>query len=132
MAARIRAIAACRPDFERVTTLQMEQVVELIAMRTGRQTSEVLSMAYELREVLVWAHHAGQAVKIEGLGTFTPLLRASGRLETTFRAEPALKRLLNQSSRWRAKIRNRANLGKSADELVACWNAEHPEDLVPL
>jgi hypothetical protein len=25
---------------------------------------------------------------------------------------------------------NRANIGKTADELVALWNAEHPEDLV--
>lgn len=29
-----------------------------------------------------------------------------------------------------ATILNRANIGKPADELVAQWNAEHPENLV--
>jgi hypothetical protein len=37
---------------------------------------------------------------------------------------------LNDRSKFSATILNRANIGKSADELVAQWNAEHPEDPV--
>lgn len=53
-----------------------------------------------------------------------------GELDVLFRPDPAMLRDLNDPSKFTATILNRANIGKSADELVAQWNAEHPEDLV--
>lgn len=85
---------------------------------------------YELRDAILDAHRAGQAVKLEGLGTFTPTIRMEGELDILFRPNPAMQRDLNDRTQFGAKILNRANIGKTADDLVAQWNTEHPEDLV--
>lgn len=72
----------------------------------------------------------GQAVKIDGLGTFTPTIHVNGSLDILFRPDPEMLRQLNDRTKFYAKILNKANIGKSADELVAQWNVEHPDDLV--
>ena len=71
----------------------------------------------------------GQAVKIGGLGTFTPTVRMDGSFDILFRPDPDMLRQLNDPTQFHAKILNKNNLGKSADDLVAQWNAEHPDDL---
>lgn len=37
---------------------------------------------------------------------------------------------LNDSNAFKGEIECRENIGKSGDDLVALWNAEHPDDLV--
>lgn len=130
MASRIRAISAYRPRFKRGITLKMEDVIELIMRHTSLGAGEILSIAREFGDVLVYAHRLGHAIKIDGLGTFTPTLRANGRVETVFQSEPLIKRLLNHTAAMSAEIRNKSNLGKSAEELIALWNADHPDDPV--
>ncbi len=76
------------------------------------------------------AHRDGQAVKIEGLGTFTPTIRVDGRLDSVFRPDPEMLQKLNDPTKLYAKILNKSNIGKSADELVSLWNAEHPDNPV--
>ena len=74
------------------------------------------------------AHRHGQAVKIEGLGTFTPTIRMDGNLDILFRPESDMLRQLNDSTKFYAKILNKSSIGKSAEDLAALWNAEHPDD----
>ena len=87
-------------------------------------------VVYELRDEILRAHRTGQAVKIEGLGTFTPTIRLDGNLDILFRPDPDMLRQLNDGGQFYAKILNKANIGKSAEELVAQWNTEHPENPV--
>ena len=53
-----------------------------------------------------------------------------GSFDILFRPDPDMLRQLNDPTQLHAKILNKNNLGKSADDLVAQWNAEHPDDLV--
>lgn len=130
MASRITAIRKYRPELKRQPTMQMAQLVEAIAQRTGLNEGEIRFVVYELRDALLAAHYIGQAVKVDGLGTFTPTMRTDGSIETVFRSEPELRDQLNNSTRLSAKILNRKSIGKSSDELVARWNSEHPDDPV--
>jgi hypothetical protein len=129
MAKKITVIRKYRPEFKHKSTLQMAQVIEHMAHRTGLNTGEILLNVYELRDTIVDAHRNGQAVKIEGLGTFTPTLRLDGSVDILFRPDVGMLRDLNNKELY-ATITNKNNIGKSAEELVAKWNAEHPEDLV--
>ena len=70
------------------------------------------------------------AVKVEGLGTFTPSIDLSGQFAIVYRADPALNYGLNMPGTFSGTILNRENIGKSADELVAMWNEAYPEDQV--
>jgi hypothetical protein len=45
-----------------------------------------------------------------------------------FRPGPEMLRQLNDETRFHARILNRANIGKSARDLAAQWNAEQPDD----
>ena len=129
MAEKIEAIRAYSPRLERLPTMRNQELVEILVQRTSLSEGEVHHVIYALRDVLLMAHRAGQAVKVEGLGTFSPTIRR-GRLEIRFRPEPELIHLLNHPNKLYARILNKENLDKSADELMALWNQEHPDDPV--
>lgn len=130
MARKIAAIRKYRPEIRRQPTRQTKQVVEDIARRTGLNEGEIRFVTYELRDAILMTHSHGQAVKIDGLGTFTPTLRMNGELDILFRPDVDMLRQLNDPTRFYAKILNKGNIGKSAADLIAQWNAEHPDDPV--
>ena len=130
MARKITAIRRYRPEIKRAGTLQTEHILEDIAQVSSLNEGSVRFVIYELRDAILRAHSIGQAVKIEGLGTFTPTIRVDGNLDVLFRPDPGMLRQLNAPTKFYAKILNKANIGKTAEELVAQWNREHPDDPV--
>jgi hypothetical protein len=130
MASRIKAIKANRPQIELAPTVRMALLIEHIAGRTGLNTGEVLLMAYELRDALTLFLGMGQPVQMDGVGTFTPDVHPDGELYVHFRPCVELKRALNTPHAFTGRLRNPKNFGKTSRELVAQWNAEHPDDPV--
>lgn len=130
MTRKITAIRKYRPEIKRDRTRQMPQIIADIARSSALNEGSIRHVVYELRDAILMAHRAGQAVKIEGLGTFTPTVRIDGSFDILFRPDPEMLRQLNDRTRFHAKILNRASIGKSADDMVARWNAEHPDDPV--
>jgi nucleoid DNA-binding protein len=129
MAARIKIIHQLRAQIDPARTTQTPELVRQMADRTNLNNSLIRFIVLELSEALLRSHRMGRAVKVDGLGTFTPTLRG-GKLDIVFRAEPALKRELNDPERFVGTLLNKENLGKSAQELVEQWNAAHPDDPV--
>lgn len=130
MAKRITAIRKYRPEIEKKRTRKMPELVRGMSRATSLTEGTIRLVVYELRDNILMAHLAGEAVKVDGLGTFTPTIRMSGELDVLFRPDPVLLKDLNDPAKFTATILNRANIGKSAAELAAQWNAEHPEDVV--
>ena len=52
-----------------------------------------------------------------------------GTLDVQHRLDRGLKNGLNARA-FAGRILNRENIGKTSDELVALWDAEHPDDPV--
>jgi hypothetical protein len=129
MAKKITAIRHYKPEIKREKTLRTTELLEDIAQRTSLRESEVVHVASELREAILLAHRHGRAVKIDGLGTFTPILRLDGSLDIVFRPAVEMLKKLN-TLEFYAKILNKANIGKSSEELIAQWNKDHPDDPV--
>ena len=121
MVKRIQAISALQAKLKLQRTAQMDDLLAHMTRRTTLSAGEVWMQFIELQQALVYFASDGRAVKIEGLGTFTPVLRRDGQIHLNFRADVALKNALNQPDGFSGKILNRENLGKSADELVAQW-----------
>ena len=130
MVKKITAIRRYRPEIKRERTRQTSQLIEDMARRTSLNEGIIRHVVYDLRDAILQAHRIGQAVKIDGLGTFTPTIRLDGSLDILFRPDPDILRQLNDRGKFYAKILNKANIGKTADELVAQWNMKHPDDLV--
>ena len=53
-----------------------------------------------------------------------------GTLDIQYRADTLLTNGLNVPGTFIGRIINRENIGKTANELVAMWNADNPADLV--
>lgn len=130
MASRIKALQAQVPRIEFVRTIQREELVEYIAMHTGLNEGEILRVLYELRDAICFFLNDGCGVKLEGLGTYLPNIQLDGTFDVQYRLDRGLKRTLNRPNAFSGKIRNRKNIGKTPDTLIAQWNAEHPDDPV--
>ncbi len=128
MASRIKAINAYRPRIVLGKRVEMEEMVSFIARSTGLNESGVRQVLLELRDAIVFFAAAGRPVKLEGLGTYTPSIDLDGTVKVGHRADSTLKARLN--AEFHGEIERRENIGKSGDELVALWNAEHPDDPV--
>ena len=72
-----------------------------------------------------------RAVRLEGLGTFTPGIDLEGKISINHRPDVALTNALNTPGFFEGDIIHRDNIGKQMDDLVGLWNEEHPEDLLP-
>jgi hypothetical protein len=130
MASKIKAISAYRPRIELGNTVQKAELIRIFARATNTNESGADSVIKELRDLIIQFNREGRAVKIEGLGTFTPNIGLDGTFDLQYRADSALVNGLNDKGTFTGTIVNRENIGKTSEELVAKWNADHPEDPV--
>ena len=128
MASRIKAISAYRPKIVLGKRVNTEELVSFIARSTGLNESGVQQVLLELRDSIVFFAASGRPVKLEGLGTYTPAMEVNGKVKIGYRADTELKQRLN--AEFHGEVENKDNIGKTSDELVAMWNAEHPDDQV--
>jgi hypothetical protein len=130
MASRIKAINAYMPRIELGRRAEMDELIDLIAARTGLNEGEIRQVLLEMRDSVLFYNLQGRAVKLEGLGTYTPVIQLDGDFKVGHRADVALKKGLNAPGEFRGDIENSENIGKTGDELVAMWNEDHSDDPV--
>jgi len=132
MATFLKAIVQYGPKLELNSTAQLDQVAELMSMRTGLKKSEVMMVLQEQSEVITHFGKNGTAVKFPGVGIFSPSIDRNGEFSVNFRADNALKSGINAQNAYRGGLKNRANIGIDNQRLKELWDAEHPEDLLEL
>ena len=130
MARRIQAVSAYRPKLSLRPTAGQLQVVKFIARNTGLDEGQLSIALKELRDAVIFYCQQGQGVKLEGLGTFLPDIGLDGTITISHRPDKAITTAINTPREFTGEIMNRENIGKTADELVAQWNAAHPADPV--
>ncbi len=130
MAPRIKAVNAYRPRIEQGNTVQKPELVRALSRATGLVEGSIDQSIKELRDQIIEFNRAGRAVKVDGLGTFSPSMDLDGNLAICYRPDPALSNGLNIPGIFSGTILNREYIGKTSDELITMWNTEHPEDLV--
>ena len=128
MSSKIKAISAYRPRIELGNTVQKAELIRVFARATNLNESGADAVIKELRDLIIQFNREGRAVKIEGLGTFTPNIGLDGAFDLQYRADSALVNGLNDAGTFTGTIVNRENIGKTSAELAALWNTAHPED----
>ncbi|HEY4721516.1 MAG TPA: hypothetical protein VII92_06690 [Anaerolineae bacterium] len=131
MAKLIQAIGAYGPRVELTHTVQTRQLAEYISGRSSLNRGEIEGNLRELCEAIIFFARQGSAVKLEGVGTFTPSIDLEGTFDVGFRLDTAIDGALNVPGAFTGEVTNRENVGKSAADLKALWNADHPTDLIP-
>jgi len=132
MAPRIKAVNAYRPRIEQGNTVQKPELIRAVSRATSLVEGTVDQAVKEVRDQIVEFCRAGRAVKVDGLGTFTPTMDLEGYFAVSFRPDPAMNYGLNIPGIFSGTIVNREFIGKTSDELVAKWNEEHAEDQVAI
>ena len=130
MALTIQAVNAYRPRIEQGNTVQKPELLRAASRATGIVEGTLDQSIKELRDQIIEFNRSGRAVKVEGLGTFSPSIDLEGNLAICFRPSPAFANGLNIPGIFTGTIVNRENIGKTTEELVAMWNEAHPTDPV--
>jgi hypothetical protein len=104
----------------------MRDVVQRIADRTSLNEGEIVLVLFELRDTITYFNRMGMGARLEGLGTYLLNINYAGEVDVKYFMDAGLKQSLNWP-RIGPTIINRQNIGKSVDEIVALWNAEHPD-----
>jgi hypothetical protein len=127
MASRISALNHYRPQIEYGKTANWHEVADHIAERTGIRPSDIIRVLFEFQVTIIYFLLRGRGVKLEGLGTYLPNINYQGVFDVAYRLDGQIKRELNMKKAFRGRIRNKKNIGKTAEEIYALWNSEHPE-----
>jgi hypothetical protein len=130
MTHKIRAVNALRPRIEQGNTVQKPELLRAASRATGIVEGSLDLGIKELRDQIIEFCRAGRAVKVDGLGTWTPTIGLDGKLKIHYWPDPAFTYGLNLPGTFTGTILNRENIGKTGDELVALWNEANPEDQV--
>ncbi|HEX6036053.1 MAG TPA: hypothetical protein VFY83_16565 [Anaerolineales bacterium] len=130
MAHRIKAINAFRPRIDQGNTVQKAELIRGLSRATSLVEGSVELAMKELRDQLIEHLRAGRAVKVDGLGIWTPTIALDGTLDIQYRPDAAFGYGLNLPGMFTGKIHNPHNIGKTSDDLVLMWNEANPTDLV--
>jgi len=130
MSPRIKAVNAFRPRIEQGNTVQKPELLRAASRATGIVEGTLDQSIKEVRDQIIEFNRAGRAVKVDGLGTFSPNIDLDGTLSISFRADPAFGKGLNVPGIFTGTIINRENIGKTSEELVTLWNENYPNDPV--
>ena len=129
MASPISALNHYRPQIEYGETAGWREVAEFLEARTTLSKTDIIATLTGLQDAVLYFNVQGRGVKLEGLGTYLPNINYQGEIDAAHRLDRRLKRQLNNGS-FSGKIRNKKNIGKTVEQVVAMWNAEHPDDPV--
>jgi hypothetical protein len=130
MAPRIKAVNAFRPRIEQGNTVQKPELLRAVSRATGIVEGTLDQSIKEVRDQIIEFNRAGRAVKVDGLGTFSPSIDLEGNLSISFRPDTAFANGLNVPGIFSGTILNRENIGRTSEELVALWNENNPDDRV--
>lgn len=129
MASKVKALNHYRPMIQYRDTIKMRELAEYIAQMSSFSTADVIGVLEALHDAVQEFISRGHGVRLDGLGTYLPNINYQGEFDVAHRLDRRLKRALNNGS-FSGKIVNRKHIGKSSEQVIALWNAEHPDDLV--
>jgi len=130
MAHRIKAISMYRPRVRQGNTVQKPELLRAISRATNLTEGMVDLVIKELRDQIITFSRTDRAVKVEGMGTYSPNLGLDGNLDLQYRADSVFRSSLNLPGVFTGRIRRREHINMTPAELVARWNDDHPDDPV--
>ncbi len=130
MAKKIQAWVEFGPRLEPTDPITPEGLIERIVAATNQSRGSVKAILDELdvqTEILL---KEGHIVQMPNGTHFKPSGHKDGSVDVNVRVNPRIVKNINTGFRGRWK--NAENIGKSEAEIIALWNAAHPDNLIEL
>ncbi len=131
MAKLIQAIAKYGPRIDMIEAADEERFMKLITQRTTLSPGVVKNVQESEVETLIGLLLEGRPVHT-GTVIFIPSIDLEGKIDISVRVDKRIHSALNAAGAFSGKVLRGENIGKDASELIAMWNEEHPEDLIPV
>ena len=128
MAKKIQAWTEFGPRLEPATPLNDKELIEQITVGSNESMSSALAVLTFMDAVLEQALKSGRIVQLPNGTHFRPIGKKDGSIEITVRVNPELVRRVNAD--FRGKWVNAQNIDKTEAEIIALWNAAHPDNLI--
>lgn len=130
MAKKIQAWAAYGPKISLGNAVTKDEIIENIIAATNQSKGSVLAVLAELDVQIEAGLKAGRVVNLPNGTRFEPIGKKDGSVNIGVRVSQELDKKVNAG--FRGKWLNADNIGKEEADIVALWNADHPEDLIPV
>lgn len=131
MAKLIQAFAAYGPKIDLTEAAEPQRFMELITQRTTLSVGVVKNVQESEVETLIGLLKEGRPVHT-GVAIFRPSIDLEGKISVSVRVDKRIIAALNTPGAFTGNIKNNENVGKSTQEIVNRWNAEHPNDVIVL
>jgi hypothetical protein len=129
MAKIIQAFAAYCPRIELLKAVHPRRFMEMITRRTTLSTGVVKNVQESEVETLIDLLREGYPVHT-GVAIFTPSIDLQGNIKVNVRVDKRIVTALNTPGAFTGGIKNRENIGKTPQEILAQWNEDHPDNLI--
>jgi hypothetical protein len=130
MAKKIQAVASYGPRIDLIEAADEERFMQLITQRTTLSPGVVKNVQESEVETLIGLLLEGRPVHT-GIAIFIPSIDLEGRIDVSVRVDKRILSALNADGAFSGKLIRGENVGKTSEELIALWNADHPNDLIP-
>lgn len=128
MAKKIQAWAAHGPKISLGSPMKAEEIIENIIAATNQSRGLVLAMLAELDVQIESGLKAGRIVQLPNGMHYEPIGKKDGSINIGVRVNPDLDKKVNAS--FRGTWLNPGNMNMTEAEIIAIWNAAHPDDLI--
>ncbi len=125
----MNAVQAYSPRIKLMKPVQMNDIANFIAGRSGRVKGSIKDVLSELHETFMHYLCIGKPVKLEEVGIFRPVMANDGTIRISFLPDPTLISKMNKKG-VDAKIKCQDMIGTTSEEKIVRWNKEHPDDPV--
>jgi hypothetical protein len=129
MATKIEAWTAFGPRLELGQPMTSNELIENVVAATNQSRGSVLAVLSELDVQIEAGLKAGRIVQLPNGTHYRPVGKREGDLDVAVRTNPDVDKRVNAD--FRGKWINAENIGKTEAEIIALWNAAHPNDLIP-
>ena len=126
MATKIEAWVEFGPRLAPSDAITPEGLIERIVMATSQSRGSVKAILDELDVQLEIGLKEGHIVQLPNGTHFKPTGKRDGSIEVNVRVNPRIVRNINNG--FRGAWRNAENIGKIEAEIIALWNAAHPDN----
>jgi hypothetical protein len=130
MAKKIQAWAAYGPKISLGDPMTEIDIIENMVAGTNQSKGSVLAVLAEMDVQIEAGLKAGRVVRLPNGTRLEPIGKKDGSIDIGVRISAELEKKVN--SEFRGKWLNSENKGKTESEMIALWNKDHPDDLIPV
>ena len=130
MASKIQAWTQYGPRLNLADPMTSDEIIENLIQATNQSRGSILAILSELDVQTEAGLKAGRIVQLPNGTHYKPIGKRDGSIVVKVRVNPEVTKQVNVG--FRGKWVNAENIGVEEAEIIAKWNADHPEDPIAI